>query len=236
MAPRVEPRNTCRFLKKHAPVARLGGDQLTDLPLPHKRGRMGARRGVGEEDLHIARAHLAAVDAINRARLPLDAPRDLKLVAVVEGCGRLARAIVEDERHLGHVALGTIAGAGKNHVVHACAAHALGRILAHHPAQRLHKIGFAATIGPHNAVLTRLDVELRRVDEGFEAGQAKARNFQAFFVLQFTCWGVAVGASPGNSLERIASSLSKSMTPECFSPLMKNVGVLEMPNLLEASS
>ena len=66
-----------RLLEDQPPRLRLGGDDLADLALAHQRRRARAGGGVGEQQLHVARAHLAAVDAIGRARLALDAARDL---------------------------------------------------------------------------------------------------------------------------------------------------------------
>ena len=68
------------------------------------RGRARAGRGVGEQQLHVARAHLAAVDAIGRARLALDAARHLDRLGIVEGGGRAAVGIVEHQADLGDVA------------------------------------------------------------------------------------------------------------------------------------
>ena len=73
----------------------LARDDLADLALAHQRGRARAGRSVGEQELHVAGAHLAAVDAIGRARVALDAARDLDRLGVVEGGGRAAVGIVE---------------------------------------------------------------------------------------------------------------------------------------------
>ena len=85
---RRPPRGECGVL-------RLGGDQFADLALADDRRRMRPGRGVGEEELHVAGAHVAAVDPVDRARLALDAAADLDLLGIVEGdrgaCGRYCR-------------------------------------------------------------------------------------------------------------------------------------------------
>ncbi len=48
-------------------------DKLADLALPHEGRGVGPGRGVGEQQLDVAGAHLAPVDAIGRAFLALDA-------------------------------------------------------------------------------------------------------------------------------------------------------------------
>ena len=51
----------------------------------------GSGGGIGENQRHILGPHIAAVDAVERARLPLDATAHLDDVAVVELGRRLAR-------------------------------------------------------------------------------------------------------------------------------------------------
>ena len=51
------------------------------------------------------------------------------------------------------------------------AAHLLGRGLAHHPLQRLDQVRLAAAVGADDAGHAGLDGELRRIDEGLEAGE-----------------------------------------------------------------
>ena len=83
------------FFQDGAARQRLLADQKADLALAHKGGRARARRGVGEENLHVALAHVAAVDAIDAAGLALDAARDFDRVVFVVGrrrrCGRNCR-------------------------------------------------------------------------------------------------------------------------------------------------
>ena len=159
--------------------ARLGPgrNDLPDLPLPHQRRRARACRSVGEQELHVARAHLLAVDAVGRTRVAFDAPGDLDRLGIVEGGRRAAVGVVEQEPDLGVVARGTLAGAGEDDVLHARAAHVLERALAHHPAQSLDEIRLAAAVRPDDAGQARLDLEFGGVAEALEAGQAQALEF-----------------------------------------------------------
>ena len=88
----------------------LGLDDLADAALMHERGRTRAGRGVGEQDLHVARANFAAIDAIARALLAFDAARDLDGVGLVEGGRRRAIGIVDRHRDFGIVAARPAAG------------------------------------------------------------------------------------------------------------------------------
>ena len=65
------------ILQDAAALLGLGVDDLADLALAHQRRRAGAGRRVLEQDLDVAGARLAAVDAVGRAGLALDAARDL---------------------------------------------------------------------------------------------------------------------------------------------------------------
>ena len=69
-------------------------------PCRTSRRRARAGRGIGEQELHVAGAHLAAVDAVGRAGLALDPPRDLELIAVVESGRRLRVGVVERRSRL----------------------------------------------------------------------------------------------------------------------------------------
>ncbi len=91
----VEAGDAGGLLEQRAAVLRLGRDQFADLALADHRRRVGAGRGVGEEQLDVAGADVAAVDLVDRARLALDPPGDLEHVGVVDRrrarCGRHCR-------------------------------------------------------------------------------------------------------------------------------------------------
>ena len=173
VAARVQAGDARRLLENAPTRLRLGADDLGDLPLPDERWRTGAGGGVGEQDLHVAGAHLAAVDAVGRTLLAPDAAGDLEHVGIVERGRRGPRGIVEDEADLGHVARRPIAAAGEDHVVHARRAHALVGAFAHHPAQRLDEVRLAAPVRPDDARQPRLDLEIGRLDEALEADEAE---------------------------------------------------------------
>ena len=59
-------------------------------------------------------------------------------------------------------------------LVHLGGTHLPWRVFAHHPAKRFDDIGLAAAIGADDPGETRIDVEIGRLDEGFEPGEAQA--------------------------------------------------------------
>ena len=179
VAAAVQAGNAGGLFEQRAARLRLGLDQLADAALPDHRGRARAGRLVGEQQLHVLGARFLAVDAVDRAGLALDAARHLQFVGVVEGGGRGAVGIVEEQRHLGGVARRPRRRAREDDVVHAGRAHVLVRAFAHHPAQRLDEIGLAAAVRPDDAGQAALDHELGRLDERLEAKQAEAIELHA---------------------------------------------------------
>ena len=166
--------NTGSFFQHAAALLRFGLDNLADPALMDERGRARAGRGVGKEDLHVARAHLAPVDAIVRTRIAFDPAGNFQRVLIVEGGRRRACRIVDGDRHLGIVSRGTAVGAGKDHVIHGRGAHGFVRGFAHHPAQRFDQIRFSAAVWTDHAGQARLDQEIGRFDERLEAEQAQS--------------------------------------------------------------
>ena len=165
------------FLQHAAALLGLGLDDLADAALMHQCRRTRAGGGVGEQDLHVAGAHLAAVDAVGGA-----CSRSMRramsiLSSSLNGGRRRALGIVDRNRDLGVVARRAVIGAGENHLVHRGGAHGLVRGLAHHPAQRFDQIGFAAAVRPDHAGQARLDQEIGRLDERLEPKQAQSRSF-----------------------------------------------------------
>ena len=155
----------------------LGLNDLADLALVDQRRRTRAGGGVGEQDLHVAGAHVAAVDAVDRARLALDAARDFQHLAVVDGRRRRAIGIVDRHHHFGVVARRTVAGTGEDHRVHVGGAQRFVRGLAHRPAQRLDQIRFAAAVRSDHAGQAGLDHEVGGFNERLETVEAEAREF-----------------------------------------------------------
>ncbi len=73
VAARVQAGDAGGLLQDQSPRLRLGGNDFADLALADQDGRARAGRGVGKQQLHVAGARLAAVDAIGRAGFALDA-------------------------------------------------------------------------------------------------------------------------------------------------------------------
>ena len=169
MAARVQPRDARRLFEDQAPGLRLRIDDLGDLALPHEGGRARAGRGIGEQQLHVTRTHVLAVDAVGGALVALDAARDFEkfLVLVMGWC----RAVVIGERDhdFRHVAGRALGGAGEDHVVHAGRAHRLVGAFAHHPAQGFEQVRLAAAVGADDAGEAGLDQKVGRLNEGFES-------------------------------------------------------------------
>ena len=171
--PGAEPGDAGRLFEDAAARLRLGGDDLADLSLPHHGGGARARRRIGEQELDVAGAGFASVDAVGGAGVPLDAACHFEHVRIVEGGRRPPVGIVEDEPDFGDVSRRPRPAAREDHVVHAGGAHVARGILAHHPTQGLDEIRLAAAVRPDDPRQPRLDDEIRLVDERLEAEEAQ---------------------------------------------------------------
>jgi hypothetical protein len=188
------------LFKNAAALLGLGLDDLADAALVDQRRRTWAGRGVGEQRHHVASAHLAAVDAVERALLALDAARNVDRVLLVELGRCLVLLVVDLDRNFGGVARRPVVVASEDDVVHLGGTHRLVRGLAHHPAQRFDKIRFAAAVRPDHAGQPRLDQEVGRLDERFEADQPKAREFHSSSIPNAArTWANSSGLAPVRS-------------------------------------
>ena len=221
---RMQAGHAARLLEDAAAVLRLGGDQFADLALTHQRRAVGARRGVGEQQLDVAGADLLAVDAIGRAVAAVDAARHLQHRAVGEGLRRPALGVVDGQLDFGVVARRAVGGAGEDDVVHALAAHGLGRVGAHDPAQAFQHIGLAAAVGADDAGQARLDMHLGGIDEGLEAHEPEALELH----------GSLRGHWPA-AAARIATSSPPSERSVTRRPLTKKDGVESTPAAMALS-
>ena len=156
----VKAGDACRLLEHHPPLVGLGGDDRGDLALADEGGRVCAGRRVREHQRDVLRPHVATVDAIGAAGATLDPADDLEFLALV------AAGVQHD---FGKIARRALRGTGEDHVVHPARAQRFGRILAHHPADRLEQVGLAAAVGADHAGEARLDAQLGRLDEALEA-------------------------------------------------------------------
>ena len=171
---------------QHAPaLLGLGLDDLADLALVDEGRRARAGRGIREQDLHVAGADVAAVDAIDGTGLALDAAGDFQELAVIDGGRRGAIGVVDRHDHFGVVARRAVAGTGEDHGVHVGGAQRFVRGLAHRPAQRLDQIRLAATVRTNDAGEAGFDHEISRFDERLETMEAKTRQLHKS---QNLCW------------------------------------------------
>jgi len=177
MAAGMKPGDAGGVFQHAATLFRFGLDDFADLALVHQCRRTRTGGGIGEQDLHVAGAHVAAVDPIDRARLALDPARDFQCLPVVHGRRRGTIGIVDRHHHFGVIARRTVAGTGKDDRVHVGGTQRFVRSLAHRPAQRLDQIRFATAIWPDHPGQTGFDHEVSGFDEGLETMEAKAREF-----------------------------------------------------------
>ena len=160
-----------------AALLRLGLNDLADLALVHQRRRPRAGRRIGEQKLHVAGTYVAAVDAIDRARLTLDPARDFQKLAIVDRGRCRAIGIVDRHHHFGVVARRPVARAREDHRIHVGGAQRLVRGLAHRPAQCFDQVRLAATVRTDHAGQAGFDHEVGWFNERLEPMKAETRQF-----------------------------------------------------------
>src|SRR5690625_4451806 len=173
MATGMEAADSRRFLQQVAPIRRAGIDQGAHPPLTYDRRRLCPGGIVGKEELNIPSPHLPPIDAVKGAAVPFNTAGDLPYILFIEGRWRPTRTVVQGHHHFGEISRRPACRASEDHVLHLAAAHALGGSFPHHPAQGFDEIGFAAAIGPDDPGDPRLDQQLTRFHEGFEAAETK---------------------------------------------------------------
>ena len=184
-------------------------DDLADAALMHQRRRPRTGRGVGEQHGDVARAHLAAIDAEDRALLAHDAARDFERVGIVERRGRRAVAVVDHDGDFGMVARRTLCVAGEDDVVHLRGAHGLVGGFAHDPAHGLDQVRLAAAIRTDHTGQSGFDLKVGGFDKGLEADQAQPRELHSRSTSIFRAAavkGITKGSRPFLGASKVAAS------------------------------
>jgi hypothetical protein len=155
----------------HAQFFRVRLDDLADHPLLDDRVAARSKAGAEEQVSDVTPAAARAVEEIRGLAVPghLALDRNLGVLAVLALDGAIR--IVEDQLdgRLPHrFARG---GAGKDHVGQRIAAQAAGCALAHHPADRVDDVGFAAAVGAHHTGHVGRQVQGGGIDERLESGE-----------------------------------------------------------------
>ncbi len=147
------------------PVLGLGEEHLLELPLSHHGVQGPADPGLGQQLLHVEEPHHLAVDAVLGLATAEDRAGDLDLA---HGHRDLRGAVVDHELDLGHAEGGPRGRAGEDHVGHVSAAQRPGALLAEHPADGVHEVGFPRPVRADDDGDAGLELEDGLVREGLE--------------------------------------------------------------------
>lgn len=159
------------FLEEHAQLFRLRLDDPRDHALPDD--RVGARpEARAEEDvLDVAAARRQVVDVVARRAVAREHALHGDLAVLAPLPGRAAVGVVEDQLDAGPAAGLACGRAVEDHVLHRLAAQLGGARLAEHPAHGIDDVGLAAPVRAHHADKLARNLEMRGIDEGFEASE-----------------------------------------------------------------
>ena len=152
-----------------AAILGLGGDDEADAALLDDRVRALPDACAQEKVRDVEETDRRAVDEVVAVALAIETPGHLNLrVIAVVGWGEPI-SIVEGQRDLGEPVGSPTFGAAEDDVLHVLATEARWRLLAHAPLDGVHDVGLAATIGPDDTGDVMVEMDRRRIDEGFEA-------------------------------------------------------------------
>ena len=130
-------------------------------------------------------AHLGPVDEVIRGTIATHRSAQRHLVVAGVSAADLAVGIVEHQFNRRRAQRFARGRAVENDVGHRFAAQVLCRNLAHHPADRVDDVGFAATVGAHDAGQAARKAHRGRVYEGLEAGNLELG--QPHYVRSLAC-------------------------------------------------
>ena len=164
-------RNARGLLEEHAQLLGLGGDDARDHALLDDRVGARAQARAEEDVLHVAAAHVLAVEVVVGVAVAREHALHADLGVAGTRAADAPEGIVEHELHGGAAHGLPLGRAVEDHVVHVLAAQLLGGRFAQHPAHGVDHVRLAAAVGTHHAHELPGDGDGGRIDEGFEAGK-----------------------------------------------------------------
>ena len=162
-----------RLLNHVAALLRGGVQDRIQLALAHEHMHVLAQAGLRQQILNIGQARRGSINLVLAAAGTEHGARNLHPIS---GNAEGAVRIIEGQRHLGAAqgrALHAIARAGKDDVLHAAAAQALGALLAHDPGERIQHVGFAGAVRAYHGVNAGGEFEGRGGGERLEPAQGQ---------------------------------------------------------------
>jgi hypothetical protein len=164
-----------RLLDQLPPLLGLAGEDHPDLPLLDDRVGADAEPGVHQEVADVFQAHQLAVQPV----LALAAAEDPAADGDPPLLGRGDRGVGQErERRLRHPQRLPAVGAVEDDVLHGRAAEGFGALLAQDPGHGVREVALAAAVGADDGGDPAGELDGDRIDEGFEAGDLEAFQFQ----------------------------------------------------------
>ena len=201
------------FLDQPAAILGFGGHDLGNLPLLDDRVAAQADPRVTEEVVNILQPGRLLVHQVLGLARAVEPTSDFDLGVRGVGGGRLSVRIVEAKSHLGHADRRSILRPGKDDVVHPLAAQFASRLLAHHPLDGIHDVGFAAAVWPDHRSHAVIEAEDGAIDEGFESVELQTLDAQGT-PISLARWSQRTSsAGAGSSFPAFPPANSSRTTP-----------------------
>ena len=139
--------DACRLFNEAAAFLRMQRQDFFDLPLTDDAETILAEAGVHEQFLDVLEAAGAFVEHVVAFTGTIEGACHLDFVAIQR---KHALTVVEDHRHPRHPHRFAACAAGKDDVLHLCAAQGFGALFTEHPANGIDHVALATAIGPND--------------------------------------------------------------------------------------
>ena len=172
-----------------AAVLRFVAQDLADAALFDDGVALGSEPSAEKQVLNIAQPGQLAIDQIFAFTRTIEASGDRDLTLALGGFlrrafsgfpgGLLAFFRDEGHRHRSHSQWFLLARSGEDHILHARAAQALGRLFPQHPANGVAQVGFSTAVRPHNGRDTgSVELHVRTIVERLETVDVDALKLE----------------------------------------------------------
>ncbi|CAB4541013.1 unannotated protein [freshwater metagenome] len=131
---------------------------------------------VGKQFLDIEQSAGLAIDGVVRTTIAEHRARNSDFGVLN---GKRPIGVINGQHDFGTAKRCALSGSSEDDVVHLAATQRLGALLAHHPGEGIHHIGFTRAVGAHHARNARFEAQRRRRCEGFESSHCQTFQMHA---------------------------------------------------------
>ena len=167
--------DTRGLLEHLSALGALSAHNLGNAPLSDYGIAVASHAGVHQQLVHVAQAHLAAVDIVLALTGAIVLARNRDLVGVYV---EKPRRVIQHERHLSDAQARPPGRSAEDDVLHLAAAQSTGALLAHDPEYGVGNIRFARAVGADYGGYIPPEGQTRPLGEALESGNLQCLQIQ----------------------------------------------------------